>query len=925
MAHCRTGRVAGREARYLRRSLLAIMLFSALGEVAGHRACALALATEPRLSPWVMFFHPRLRALAPASSSILAETRKADSSLRYAPLRTTASPKCHPERSEGSAFLRSARKTWLSVLKGTVHHAGTPQASPPPEPQSRSLLVIVFDENGVAVPSASLILTQGQTVFRGETNYAGRYEFIRLPAGIYQLQVEKEGFFVLVQKEVRVGEAESVEVTLNHQREFVERVDVTYSPPAVDPARTTSSQTLDREAILNVPYDVTRDIRYALPLLPGVLQDAFSQIHIDGSSTHQIYDELDGFNITDPENGLFTVRVNVDAIRSVEVQSSRYPVEYGKATGGIVSLKSGMGDDRFRFSATDFFPSVQSRKGLQFSNWTPRATFSGPLRKGKAWFLLAPEVEYGLTVIQELPPGADRGSAWRFGNLAKAQVNLTPANILTGSFLVNDYHSHHAGLSRLTPEESTVNLNDAAYLLTLRDLAYFANGVLLETGLAWTRFRDGSLPLGDQPYVITPDIARGNYFETSHSSSDRLQVTGDLILPPVRRRGRHEFKVGTDIDRISYDQSFERQPFSILREDGNLARRVTFPTSSTAFTRNNAEFTGYAQDRWSPSDRLLVEAGVRLDWDQIVRGVLVSPRLASSFMLTHDGNTKLVAGAGTYYDASDLQIISQPQAGERIDFFYDKTGQTLLGPPVVTSFRVDEENLKATRFLNWSVGLEHRFPTTTYLRLGFVEKRGFNGWTYLNPVTESTVPSSGSYVFSASGRDRYDAFQIQARHTFKGNHMVFASYVRSSARSNAVVDFSVDNPVFSPQAGGPLPWDAPNRFLSWGWVPFWWKCDLAYALDWRDGFPFSVVNENQQLVGPPGSMRFPAYFALNLSLERRFTFLGYQLALRAGFDDITNRHNPSFVDNNIDSPNFLTYAGLQGRALTARLRILGRK
>jgi hypothetical protein len=62
-----------------------------------------------------------------------------------------------------------------------------------------------------------------------------------------------------------------------------------------------------------------------------------------------------------------------------------------------------------------------------------------------------------------------------------------------------------------------------------------------------------------------------------------------------------------------------------------------------------------------------------------------------------------------------------------------------------------------------------------------------------------------------------------------------------------------------------------------------------------------------------------------LALERRSTFLGYQLALRAGCDDITNRHNPSFMDNNIDSPNFLTFTGIQGRALTARLRLLGRK
>jgi hypothetical protein len=825
------------------------------------------------------------------------------------------------------AICQLAAQSALGRCEGAAQQATEQQRQSvaPPDQFSLNLLLIVRDENGLAVSSARLNLSRGEIIFRGETDYAGRYEFAGLPAGVYQLRVEKEGFYALVHREVHVGETESVEVVLNHQREFIEHVNVTYSPPAIDPARTTSSETLNQEALINVPYQVTRDIRYALPLLPGVLQDAFSQIHVNGSSTRQILDQLDGFNISDPVSGLFNVRVNVDALRSVEVQSSRYPVEYGKATGGILNLKTASGDDRFRFLGTDFLPAVQSRKGLHVNNWTPRGTLSGPLRRGKAWFLLAPEAEYDVNIVDELPPGADRSSAWRFGNLAKAQVNLTPANILTGSFLFNDYRSQHAGISRFTPLESTVNQGNDTYILTARDLAYFSNGLLLETGLGWSRFRDRSLPLGNQPYVITPDATQGNYFETSHSHSGRFQATANLVLPPVRGGGRHEFKVGTDIDRITYDQSFERQPFSILREDGTLTRRVTFPSSSVAFARSNAEYSGYVQDRWSASDRLLFEAGVRLDADQIVRGVLVSPRLAASYVLTRDRNTKLVAGVGRYYDSSNLEIISRPQTGERIDFFYDTTGQTLIGPPVVTSFHVDEGNVRASRFLNWSVGLEHKFPTTTYLRVEFVEKRGRDGWTYINRVADAAAPLTGSYVFSNSRRDSYDGFQVQARHTFKGDHLVFASYVRSSARSTAVLNFTLDNPVFSQQAGGPLPWDAPNRLLSWGWVPFWRSFDLAYSLDWRDGFPFSLVNENQQLVGAVGSMRFPVYFVLNLSVERRFTFLGYQLALRAGFDNITNRHNPFSVDNNIDSPHFLTYGGLQGRALTARIRILGRK
>jgi hypothetical protein len=48
-------------------------------------------------------------------------------------------------------------------------------------------------------------------------------------------------------------------------------------------------------------------------------------------------------------------------------------------------------------------------------------------------------------------------------------------------------------------------------------------------------------------------------------------------------------------------------------------------------------------------------------------------------------------------------------------------------------------------------------------------------------------------------------------------------------------------------------------------------------------------------------------------------------ALRAGFNDITNRSNPTAVNNNVDSPDFLTYGGITGRALTARVRLLGRK
>jgi len=801
-----------------------------------------------------------------------------------------------------------------------------PSAGQPEAQANAELLVAVLDENGVAVPFAHVILTQqeGQVALKGETDYAGRREFTGLSPGIYSLRVEKEGFYAVHVNDVRVGEVGSVEISFNHVREFTEVVDVVYSPPSIDPAKTSAGGTLNSQEIVNVPYTVTRDIRYALPLMAGIVQDAFGQIHLAGSSTRQVFDQLDGFNISDPTTGLFNLRVSVDALQSVDVQSSRYSTEYGKGSGGVLSLRTGMGDNHLRFSATDFIPSLQSRKGIHINTWTPRATLSGPLRKNKAWFLEALDGEYGLTIVKELPTGADRNPTSRISNLSKVQVNLSPANILTTSFLVNGLRSDHVGLGPFSPLETTVNQTDSAYLFTLKDQHLFSGGVLLEAGVGISEFHGAYQPLGSQTYVITPERTSGNYFETADGQAGRVQGIANLFLPPLHRSGRHEFKMGVDVERVTDRQSSERRPFLILREDATLSRKIDF-AGGPSFSKNNFEVSGYAQDRWSLSDRWLVEPGIRLDWDAVIRDVVASPRLASTYLLSRNGDAKLAAGIGIYHDATNLDILTRSLTGQRFDLFYDETGQTLLRPPVETSFQANERELRMPRFLNWSLGLERKMLHSIYLRAQFVQKRGRDGWTFINAGANQAGGFSGHFALRNERRDRYDSLEVILRRMFKGNHVVFASYTRSSARSNAVLNFNIDSPLFSQQAGGPFAWDTPNRLISWGWLPLPRHFDLAYALDWRDGYPFSLVNQDQQLVGSPGSRRFPTYFSLNLHVERRFRLFGFLWALRAGFDDITGRQNPSWVDNNVDSPHFLTFAGVQGRALTGRIRLLGRK
>jgi hypothetical protein len=103
------------------------------------------------------------------------------------------------------------------------------------------------------------------------------------------------------------------------------------------------------------------------------------------------------------------------------------------------------------------------------------------------------------------------------------------------------------------------------------------------------------------------------------------------------------------------------------------------------------------------------------------------------------------------------------------------------------------------------------------------------------------------------------------------------------------------------------------------------KFDLAYSVEWRSGYPFSIFTQERRLVEEPNSRRFPSFFSLNLHAERRVRLLSLNLALRGGFNNITNRQNAFAVDNNVNSSQFLRFSGIQGRVFTARIRFLGRK
>ena len=812
--------------------------------------------------------------------------------------------------------------------------------------------IAVTDENGVAVNGARVLVDSAGNGLRCQTDFAGRCALTGIAVGMYALRVEKEGFYAAAQSSVAMAPGATVEVAITHQKEFREVVDVKESPPAIDPAQIAAKEEISGLDVINIVYPSTNDYRNAINFIPGVVLDQAGQPHVAGAETYQTVTLLDGFNVTQPANGQLVARVSTDAFRSIQIEPSREPAEDGKGSGGVLSLNTGIGDDHYRFQATDFIPSVQDKHGIRFDQFLPRATFSGPIEKGRVWFYDALDGEYDNIIYTELPVGQDNDHALRVGNLFKVQTNLTSRNILTTSFLGNYLHDEYAYLSPLNPQLANPKDRETVYAASAKDQHYFKGGALLETGFGFDQYNVAITPYGLEPYVIpaasavlTESQAQGNYYLTDATHAKRWQGIVNFFLPERHLLGRHDFKVGADLDRIGYDAEFERQAISFLQPltsgetiaacpvDGagvpvdpnpTCARYSTFSGGGLS-TTDNFETSAYAEDRWSVTNRLLIEPGVRLDWDEIVRGAKVAPRLAGTYVWGNAGTTKISAGIGFVYEATPIFLVSRPYAGERTDYFFDGTGN--LTSTVLTTFAANRATLEAPRFLNWSLGLEKKLPEAIYLKAEFMEKRGTHGFVY----DDSDLSNAGAFVLQNTRDDRYDALQIALRHNFRENFSVMGSYTRSRTRSNEVLDFSVDSPILSAQQAGVYPWDTPNRFLSWGYLPFFKlpllkQTEVAYSMEARTGFAFSDLSDQQQILGAADAYRYPRYLSANVQLEKRFHFLGYYLAVRGGFDNITGRCNPFVVDSVIDAGHPApTFNACEGRAFTSRIRLLEKK
>ncbi|MBI4877442.1 MAG: TonB-dependent receptor [Acidobacteria bacterium] len=747
----------------------------------------------------------------------------------------------------------------------------------------------------------------------------------RLPReGAYSVSVEREGFFTLQDRVVRLAPGVTeIQFELSPLREIFESIEVSARSSTVDLDRSAPEKTLRGTDILAVPYPTTNNLKNALRILPGVVHDSRGGVHVNGGAEDQTLYTLDGFTLNDPLTGRLESRVSVEAVQSVEILSGAPAAEYGRGSAGTLAVSTVSGSDRWRYVATNFVPGIENRKGIVIGDWTPRAGVSGPLVPGRAWFSNSVSTQYVKHVVEELPDGEDRSADWRLTNLLHTQVNLTPSHILYGGFLVNRWNAPRTGLNPLDPMETTTDRRSRQWFFHVKDQVYLAGGGLIEAGFARDRTFAREIPQGPGPYLLTPDGKRGNNYTDAARKGGREQFIANGVLPALRRAGSHRVKAGVDLNRLSYWQDVRRSGYEHLRADLTPSVSVVF-RGSGRLRRENTEAAWYVQDSWKVRPSLLFELGLRSDWDRLLGNTTFSPRMGFAWSPRESRDSKIFGGYAVVHEPAALRLFARPADQVALATYFGPDGEVLRGP-AATVFEA-QGPFRTPRYQTSTLGFERRFPGGLESRIAAIRKRGRLGLAYLDVLAPEVAAIDAIYRLGNHRVDVYDAVEIAIRQPLRQQYEWMAGYTRSNARSNSVADVSADDPFLYPDNFGPMPWDTPNRLVSWGYLPTFWKnWAAAYLLEVRDGFPFSVVGGDGRAVGRMNSRRFPLFVELNLHAERRFVLRGHRWAFRCGFNNLTNRRNPNVVNNNLDSARFGQFLGGQHRSLNFRIRWLGRR
>ncbi len=503
------------------------------------------------------------------------------------------------------------------------------------------------DAQGLVLPGVTVTLESDELVAARSavTDVDGSYRFAQLTAGSYTLTFELGGFQTVVFEDVIVVGGSTFEVNASMDIATVaETVTVTGESPVVDVKTTGVSASFDTTQLEDVPS--ATDMWAVLQQSPGVRMRGYD---VGGSHKSQQtqYETFgvrgqnqiinDGVNTTEGTGGAGGY-YDYYAIGEFQVSAQGADVEMSTPGAQVNAVwKSGgnqfSGTEHFAWEPPDWIANnitsdLAGREGtpapvIEF--YEAHIDLGGPIVRDKAWFYAA----YNRFVIDRIISGQPESEGTDLGDFdmftVKANYQMTDRDQFITMHHWSLKQKPFRGLSANRPAESILAQDSWSWLHKFEwqrvwsDRLY-SNIQLNHFGFGWP-MAPNTDPATDPPRIDGgTDQWQGAGWRPFTFNRWKPHTTGQFNYYLPTDTGSHDFKFGWDLQiderqfgwnansgAVRYLDNSSQDPARPLDVD-----EIHFQSFPNFNYDRNTHLDFYVQDVWTISDRLTVNAGIRV-------------------------------------------------------------------------------------------------------------------------------------------------------------------------------------------------------------------------------------------------------------------------------------------------------------------------
>jgi hypothetical protein len=228
-----------------------------------------------------------------------------------------------------------------------------------------TVLGTITDSSHAVIPSVQVALTDTGTNSRrtAETNSAGYFVFANLAPGTYRVDVEQPGFQKTVRSDIGLDANTTVRVDLQLTPGAVtETVDVTTEAPVLKTDRADTGGQIGSQTLDTMPMLHNRNYQSLLEIVPGVQKSYRDHSAFYNSQEHlqSVVNGLDHRNnymlegVDNNVEDLTGIIPPADAIANVDVSTTNYDPELGRAGGAVTNVVLKSGTNSYHGSAFEY-------------------------------------------------------------------------------------------------------------------------------------------------------------------------------------------------------------------------------------------------------------------------------------------------------------------------------------------------------------------------------------------------------------------------------------------------------------------------------------------------------------------------------------------------------------------------------------------